>query len=165
MKSSTQTNGNDLSELQKENEALKQQLNQAKEKNTWWEEQFKLLRQRRFGKSKDAAPGQSDLFDDIETPLPEEDSTETKTQTITYTREVKIKGRLIDTSKLPRETVIHDLPEDARQCACCDGELHKIGEDKSEELIYIPSRNRRLVHNLLIEKVTVAKVFAKTLLS
>jgi transposase len=38
---------------------------------------------------------------------------------------------------LPRKRVEHDIPEGQRICACCQGALHRIGEDVSEQL-HIP---------------------------
>jgi transposase len=35
---------------------------------------------------------------------------------------------------LPREVVVHNIPEEDKVCACCIGALHKMGEDKSEKL-------------------------------
>ena len=39
-----------------------------------------------------------------------------------------------------RETVIHDIPEESRICACCGKALHCIGEETSEKLDYIPAQ-------------------------
>ena len=39
---------------------------------------------------------------------------------------------------LPREQIIHEPKE--KECSCCGAELVKIGEDKSEELDYIPAK-------------------------
>jgi transposase len=38
---------------------------------------------------------------------------------------------------LPRKRVEHDIPEEQKICACCQGALHRIGEDVSEQL-HIP---------------------------
>ena len=60
-------------------------------------------------------------------------------ETITYERRKAKRGRNIDASHLPRETVIHDLTGEERQCSCCDQKLVFSGEGKSEKLEYIPA--------------------------
>lgn len=132
--------------LQAEVEELKKQLAQAVEKNLWWEEQYKLARQRRFGKSSEKHIGQDDLFDEIEMPELEEGEEDKNKETITYTRKKKTKGRNIDTSKLSREICRHALSAEEQKCDCCGNDMHQIGEDKKEELIYIPATTKVIEH-------------------
>jgi transposase len=40
---------------------------------------------------------------------------------------------------LPRETRLIDLADAEKICPCCNGDLHKIGEEKSEQLSFIPA--------------------------
>jgi transposase len=40
---------------------------------------------------------------------------------------------------LPRKTVIHDVPQAERVCACCGGAMTKIGQETSEQVDYIPA--------------------------
>src|SRR6202158_6081877 len=44
---------------------------------------------------------------------------------------------------LPRLEIVVDI--DAKVCPCCQGELHRIGEDKSERLDIVPAQFRVLV--------------------
>ncbi len=44
---------------------------------------------------------------------------------------------------LPRIEILHDL--DDKNCPCCRGLLHKIGEDRSERLDIVPAQFRVLV--------------------
>lgn len=44
---------------------------------------------------------------------------------------------------LPRVEIVVDI--DNRTCSCCQGELHRIGEDKSERLDIVPAQFRVLV--------------------
>jgi len=46
-------------------------------------------------------------------------------------------GRKPLPADLPRKRVEHDIPEAQKICACCQGALHRIGEDVSEQL-HIP---------------------------
>lgn len=47
------------------------------------------------------------------------------------------RGRKPLPADLPRKRVEYDLPDDQKMCACCQGALHRIGEDVSEQL-HIP---------------------------
>src|SRR6266545_5693925 len=44
---------------------------------------------------------------------------------------------------LPRIEIVVDI--DSKTCPCCNGELHRIGEDKSERLDLVPAQFRVLV--------------------
>lgn len=41
---------------------------------------------------------------------------------------------------LPREEVVVDIADEEKVCSCCQGELHQIGEDRSEKLEFIPAK-------------------------
>ena len=45
---------------------------------------------------------------------------------------------------LPREEVVIE-PEGGTQCTCCNGQLHKIGEDRAERLDRVPAQLRVIV--------------------
>lgn len=47
------------------------------------------------------------------------------------------RGRKPLPADLPRKRIEHDLPEEQKICTCCQGSLHRIGEDISEQL-HIP---------------------------
>ena len=88
---------------------------------------------------------QGELFD--ENLQPEETTDEEpELETISYERKTtKKKGRLIDTSNLPKETIVYDLPEKDKTCDCgC--ELHKIGDDVSQQIDYIPASLKLIEH-------------------
>jgi Transposase and inactivated derivatives len=130
-----------------ENAKFKQELNQANERYNYLLEQIKLMNQRQFGKKSEQAKSlpQLEIFFDEEE-LPAIEAEEEPTETITYTRQKKTVGRRIDTSKLPREQVIHDLSAEEKKCAACGTELEKIGEDTSEQLEYIPAKLKVIEH-------------------
>jgi len=127
---------------------LKKQLEETEKKLNYLIEQIKLSKQRQFAKKSEAdleLGTQMELpFDDAEPQKAEE--VEGK-ETITYTRTKNKKaGRNIDTSKLPREVVYHDLEESEKTCKCCGNDLVKIGEDRSEKLEYIPEQIKVIEH-------------------
>jgi transposase len=106
------------------------------------EEQFLLARQKQFGASSEGHPGQGELFNEAEEiaeliAVPEQ-------ETIEYTRN-KPKRKPLP-KDLPREVVIHDIADEDKFCDCCQGELHKIGEDTSEKLEFIPAQVKVIEH-------------------
>ena len=54
------------------------------------------------------------------------------------------RGKLPD--HLPRVRVEHDLPEAEKPCPCCGNARHRIGEEVSEQLEYIPASLKVLQH-------------------
>ncbi|WDE09111.1 IS66 family transposase [Thalassomonas viridans] len=116
---------------------LQQELAQAHSKYEHLLEQFRLAQHQRFGKSSEAAPGQGELFNEAEIEL-DAPVDEAGKQDISHTRS-KAKRKQLP-QDLPREIVLHDLADDEKFCDGCQGELHKIGEDKSEKLEFIPAQ-------------------------
>jgi len=47
---------------------------------------------------------------------------------------------------LPREVIIHDLSEAEKRCDKCGSQLEKFGEDRSEQLEYIPAQVKVIEH-------------------
>lgn len=65
----------------------------------------------------------------------------TELQTVAaYTRQPRGRGPRFDTSALPRYNVIHDLPDEKKQCACCGHALHHMGQEISAQVEIIPAR-------------------------
>lgn len=71
-------------------------------------------------------------------------STFSEQETIEYTRN-KPKRKPLP-KDLPREVVVHDIADEDKVCDSCQGELHKIGEDKSEKLEFIPAQVKVIEH-------------------
>jgi len=103
-------------------------------------EQFRLAQQRQFGKSSESAD-QLGLFNESEA-IVEADDTPADSETITYTRN-KPKRKPLPLT-LPRETIVHDI--DDKTCDCCGHELHRMGEETSEQLEFIPAQVKVIEH-------------------
>ena len=102
-------------------------------------EQWRLAQQKQFGKSAEVSPGQGELFDESATDTTEDRyDVQPDTQTVSYTR-TKPKRKSLP-KDLPRETVVVDLAEAEKTCLCCQSELHRIGEDTSEKLEFLPAQ-------------------------
>lgn len=141
---------NNIANLQANYDVLQEKFIKAVEKINWFEEQLKLGRHRQFGKQSETSHSlKLPLFDDNESDEVTETikSIDDETEQVTYSRSKK-KGsqRNIDTSKLPRETVIHDLSPEEKKCACCKKDMQRIGEDKSEKIDHIPAQLKVIEH-------------------
>ena len=114
---------------------LKKLLLAEREKNHYLMEQFRLAQQKTFGASSEGHPGQGQLFDEPES---EELAEEAEPSTVGgYTRNKPTRKPL--PANLPRETIVLDIPEEDKVCRC-GGTLHKIGEDRSQRLEFIPAQ-------------------------
>ncbi|NND59864.1 MAG: IS66 family transposase, partial [Gammaproteobacteria bacterium] len=105
-------------------------------------EQFRLAQQRQFGKSGEAAH-QLGLFnegEEINTATAAE--ADADTETISYTRQKPKRKPLPE--HLPRETIVHDIED--KTCECCGHDLHRIGEEKREQLDFIPAQVKVIEH-------------------
>jgi len=52
----------------------------------------------------------------------------------------KRNGRRRLPEDLPRERVVHDVPEGERTCSCCGEAMQPFGEDTTEELDFVPAQ-------------------------
>lgn len=122
-----------------ENEALATKLN-------WYEEQFRLNQQRRFGVSSEQTDrDQLALFDETEATA---DATvdEPTVETITYKRKKQAGQRAQNLENLPKETINYRLAESEQVCACCDGALHEMSTEVRKELKVIPAQVKVVEH-------------------
>ena len=114
---------------------------------TLLEHQLKNALQFRFGKkSEKSSSDQLGLFD--EAIFNEEETqavvvVETEIQVASYTRPKN--GRKALPKDLPREQIIHDLLDAQKVCACGSA-LHQRGEDRSEQLEFIPAQVKVIEH-------------------
>lgn len=125
-------------------ESLKQIILEFQDENERLREQLKLMTQRKFGrKSEKTDPSQLQLFDepdDIEDSLKTEEiaTTEIKAHT-------RVKRNRTLPKDLPRKQIYYDLTEDEKICAC-GHQLHKLSDDKYEQLDYIPAQITVIEH-------------------
>lgn len=118
----------EISALKEENSTLSQENRALTEEVQRLKEQLQLAQSHRFGKK-------SDVGEPAGVDLPEE-----RVVVAPHTRRKKTKGRLIDTSELPRQRIYHDLAEQERVCGCCHKPLKQIGQEVSEQIEVLPQR-------------------------
>lgn len=145
------TNANKILE---ENKLLKEKVLRLQQENDFFREKFKLAQHRKFGASSEKTPDQLDwlfneaevIADEVSIEAPLENNTSATDEIAKFDSEStaaptqKKTGRKPLPADLPRETRLIDLADAEKICPCCHGDLHKIGEEKSEQLEYIPAR-------------------------
>lgn len=106
-------------------------------------EKWLLAMAKRFGAKTEKGDEvwQGDLFneaEELQAPTEEELAVvEAAQETITYTRKKPTKPRI--SPELPREEVLLDIPEAEKQCGHCGHEMHRMGEEISEKLQFVPA--------------------------
>ncbi len=125
-------------------ESLKKIIFQMQRKVNFLEEQLLLARSKQFSASTEASSGQGELFNEPESETYAEQEPEAETEEVHYSRK-KPKRKPLP-KDLPREEIIHDLQEEEKICGGCDGPLHKMGDERSEQLEYIPAQLKVLEH-------------------
>lgn len=124
----------EIGALHDENSQLKILLEQAQEKISWFEEQVKIARQQRFGKSSETLSSLQaeiifNVLEDLHLLKKDPVSSKQKIKSDESRRKV---GRKIDTSLFPRRQEMHDLIEAEK--VCCGKPMHKIRTDISEQV-------------------------------
>ena len=114
---------------------LQNRVLELQSKLSWYEEQFRLLNQKKFSTSSEKSD-QLDLFNEAEILADKEEET-AELETITYQR--KKPGRKPLPKDLPRKVVRHELPESEQVCDC-GHHLHEMGTETSEQLEIIPAQ-------------------------
>jgi hypothetical protein len=128
-------------ELQNRCTMLEQQNAELMAKLTWFEEQFRLNRQKQFGASSEKTDTeQINLFNEAEdNAAPKQE--EATLETITYQRRKKQVGQRAELLKdLPVEVIEYRLEEHEQVCPCCQGPLHEMSTQIRQELKVIPAQ-------------------------
>ncbi len=138
-----------LNALPDDIDTLKQMLLEERARVGEWQqkyalliEQFRLAQQARFGRSSEAHPQQGELFNEAEV---EAEEVEPEQESVTKPR-TKRTGRPALPADLPRTPVLHDIDEADKICDCCGDAMHQSGEERSEQLEFIPAKIRIIEH-------------------
>lgn len=120
-----------------------QEITQLKQQYQNILEQLRLAQHKQFGQSSEVSPDQQSLFNEAEA-LAEE--TRPEKESARATRQKTKPKRKALPRDLPREVIVHELPEDDKHCDACGHELHKMGEEKTEQLEFIPAQVKVIEH-------------------
>lgn len=141
MENQTKSTTLTIDELAEQNAKLAQQNAELAAKLKWYEEQFRLAQQKRFGASSEKThPDQLEmnLFNEAEvlaTPASEEPNMET----VTYNRKKSTGHREAKLDGFPVETIHYTLPEEDQVCSCCNGVLHEMSTEIRNEITVVPA--------------------------
>ncbi|MEQ3633718.1 IS66 family transposase [Thalassolituus sp.] len=151
--------------LQQENDLLREQLAVEKEKLLLeieknnqrdahiasLQEQIKLLLQKRYGTSSEKTSNdQLGLFNEAEEAVLSEASDSTTSESTTVKAHTRTsKPRITLPDHLPREDMIHDLPESEKVCPHDGTPLKCMGSDDHEQLDIIPATIKVIRHKRL----------------
>src|ERR1700682_5206001 len=108
---------------------------------------IKELQRHRFGRRAETLPEDQMLLglEDVEQTAASDEAT--ADQSARASRAARAEKRRTNRgllpAHLPRIDIVIDI--DDKNCPCCNGELHRIGEDKSERLDIVPAQFRVLV--------------------
>ncbi|MGV8120682.1 MAG: IS66 family transposase [Candidatus Xenobiia bacterium LiM19] len=124
------------------------QIEQLQTQVNWFMEQFRLSRERQYGKSseKSEPAQQMNFFNDSEFIADQEPAPSQETVSISYTREKAKPGRKEIPPDVPVEEVEHRLPDDELICACCGGQRHEMSRKERFELKIYPPKVKMLKH-------------------
>jgi transposase len=116
-------------------------------------EQFRLSQQKQFGKSSETSDAQLGLFNEAEN-IADEEKIETEKlerEEKASTSDTRNKPKRCPLPRdLPRETIIHDISDADKICNDCGHALHKMGEEKSEQLEFVPA-HVKVIENIRLK--------------
>lgn len=145
---SVQQSSSDLELLRAERDEYLEQLKLKDRTIDDLQHQLQALLRRYYGRSSEKMdPNQRLLFEDlIDKAIPEIPADDAGDEESPPTQRRKGHGRRRLPSNLPREKVIHDLPEEEKPCPCCGKLRHIIGKETHEQLDYVPAKVKVIEH-------------------
>ena len=126
--------------------ADQKQIGALQQRVSFLEDQFRLAQLKRFAPSSEKLGAQGCLFNEAEQDATAFPESEEPDGADTPKSPSKKRGRRALPAHLPRKRVEHDLAEAEKVCACCQGALHRMGEETSEQLDIIPATVQVLQH-------------------
>lgn len=137
---------NNLPESREELHRIIAHLNTYKQKYDHLIEAIRLSRQQRFAPSSEKNVDQVDMFDEPGTEFAEEIKKQLEeVEEVQGCHRKKHPKREALPDYLSREIIVHDIPEEEKICQCGE-RLVQIGEEKSEQLKYIPADRKIIQH-------------------
>lgn len=147
MKNTDENTQTKIEDLEKKNAQLENQMKTLHLKLQWYEEQFRLSQQKRFGSSSEktdenpAETNYSTRWNSLSYVLLAEPIMEI----ISYIRK-KIGDRAEKLKDLPFETIHHNLSDAEKVCSAYDHALHEMSTQVRKELKIIPAQVKVTEH-------------------
>ncbi len=126
------------------------------------QERIRLLLAGRYAATSERVESdtQLGLFNEAEVEVLDAEHEEPTVQVPAHIR--RRRGRRPLPDDLPRESVIHELPESERVCPHDGSALEHFGEENSEQLDIVPAKVRVLVHRRLKYRCPCCEAYVKT---
>jgi len=129
-----------IEELQDKCAQQEQQIAELLAKLNWYEEQFRLSQQKKYGRSSEQTDQeQLQIFNEAES-LANSSAPEPELEEITYKRRKQKGHREAKLEDLPVETIEYHLPAEEQFCSCCNHELHVMSKEIRREIKVIPAQ-------------------------
>jgi transposase len=128
---------------------LQERVASLEEEIAHLKELFRLQQESLFGKKSEISsrilnsvtPSTHNTHSTESAPLPK------TTVVSSHRRKIPQRGkRQFNIDHLPKYTIVHDLSDSKKNCSCCGGAMHVIGQDKSEQLEIIPVQYCMIEH-------------------
>jgi len=148
LRASVQQSSSEVELLRAERDQLLEEQHRQLRKIDDLQHQVQALLRRYFGRSSEKMdPRQRLLFENlIDRAIPEMLAEDAGAEESPPPPRRKGHGRRRLPADLPREKVIHDLPEDEKPCPCCGKLRHIIGKQTHEQLDYVPAKVKVIEH-------------------
>ena len=153
LRASLQQSSQQAALLRAERAELLEQVKQQNHKIDSLQHQVQTLLRRYLGRSSERLdPKQRLLFENLldkcipEMPAEDESDAPASSDEAAPGGRRKGHGRRRLPSDLPREKVVHDLPEEEKPCPCCHRMRHIIGKETHEQLDYVPAKVKVIEH-------------------
>jgi transposase len=113
------------------------------------EEQFRLARHKLFASKSEAHVGQADLFNEVEEIAQLEQEKTDSEETQPTEKKKRTRNTKPFAEHIVREVIIHDIDDADKVCECCNGDMHCMGKDVTEKLVFVPATTRIEEHHRL----------------
>ncbi|WP_027672664.1 IS66 family transposase zinc-finger binding domain-containing protein, partial [Rheinheimera baltica] len=120
-----------IAKLERVNQKLEDKLQQLLE-------QYNLAQYKKYSPSSESYQGDGEVLNEAEQLADEEPAQPEATQTEAEEPAKPRRPRIA--AELPRVEVVHDITD--KTCACCGHALHRMGEEVSEQIEFIPAQIR-----------------------
>src|SRR5699024_4558090 len=134
MKNTDQLSRDSIEYYKERTEKLEMEKEALEAKLKWYEEQFRLSQQRRFGSSSEKTNllQRSHSNEAEHTAAPALDELTVQQTTHQRTKQRAQRAQKLET--MPTETIEYPLPTEEQDWSCCGGELHEISTEARIEI-------------------------------
>lgn len=140
------TSKNSMESLQNKCALLEQEKEELTAKLRWYEEQFRLHKQKLFGSSSEKTDSnQLSIFNEAEKES-REHTKEPELEEVTYKRRRSKGLKNKSFEELPIETIHYSLEEEEKVCPQCEYPLHEMSTEIRKELKIIPAQVKVVKH-------------------